>query len=99
MKTEQIIRSAMAGLMVLGVAAASGQALAAKGDVEKCAGIAKAGKNDCGTSKSSCAGTAKMDNDAEAWVLVPKGTCEKIAGGKITDQAYNAPGGLAAMKK
>ena len=99
MKTEQIIRSAMAGLMVLGVAAASGQALAAKGDVEKCAGIAKAGKNDCGTAKSSCAGTAKMDNDAEAWVLVPKGTRDKIAGGKITDQPYNAPGGLAAMKK
>ena len=99
MKTEQIIRSAMAGLMVLGVAAASGQALAAKGDVEKCAGIAKAGKNDCGTAKSSCAGTAKMDNDVEAWVLVPKGTCDKIAGGKITDQPYNAPGGLAAMKK
>jgi len=99
MKTEQIIRGAMAGLMVLGVAAASGQAFAAKGDVEKCAGIAKAGKNDCGTSKSSCAGTSKMDNDVEAWVLVPKGTCEKIAGGMVTDKPYNAPGGLAAMKK
>lgn len=99
MKTEQLIRGAMAGVMALGVIAASGQALSAKGDVEKCAGIAKAGKNDCGTSKSSCAGTAKMDNDAEAWVLVPTGTCEKIAGGMVTDKAYNAHGGKAALKK
>jgi uncharacterized membrane protein len=99
MKSEQIIRGAMAGLMALDVLAASGQALAAKDDVEKCAGIAKAGKNDCGTSKSSCAGTVKMDNDPEAWVLVPKGTCEKIAGGMITDKPYNIHGGMAALKK
>lgn len=54
-----------------------------KGDFEKCAGIVKAGKNDCGTSVSSCAGTAKADRDAEAWILVPKGTCEKISGGRL----------------
>lgn len=99
MKTERIIRGAMASLLTLSVLAASGQALAAKGDAEKCAGIARAGKNDCGTSKSSCAGTAKADNDAEAWVLVPKGTCEKIAGGMVTDKPYNAPGGMAALNK
>ena len=99
MKTEQIIRGAMASLLTLSVLAASGQVLAAKGDAEKCAGIARAGKNDCGTSKSSCAGTSKVDHDAEAWVLVPKGTCEKIAGGTVTDKAYNAPGGMAALKK
>jgi uncharacterized membrane protein len=99
MKTEQIIRGAMASLLTLSVLAASGQALAAKGDAEKCAGVARAGKNDCGTSKSSCAGTSKVDNDPEAWVLVPKGTCEKIAGGMVTDKAYNAPGGMAALKK
>jgi len=51
--------------------------------MEKCAGIAKAGKNDCGTATSSCAGTAKKDNEANAWIYVPKGTCEKIAGGKV----------------
>ena len=99
MQTEQIIRSTIAGLLALGVAATSTQALAAKGDNEKCAGIAKAGKNDCGTSKSSCAGTAKADRDSEAWVFVPKGTCEKIAGGTVTDKPHNAPGGLAAMSK
>ena len=83
MNGEYIIRGAVASLLALGVAAGSTQALAAKGDNEKCAGIAKAGKNDCGTSKNSCAGTVKADRDPEAWVYVPKGTCEKIAGGTV----------------
>jgi uncharacterized membrane protein len=97
--SQQVIRGAIAGLLALGVVAAGGQASAAAGDSEKCAGIAKAGKNDCGTSKSSCAGTAKTDRDGEAWVFVPKGTCEKIAGGTVTDKPYNIVGGLAAVKK
>ena len=75
-----IIASAIAGLFALGAGA---PAFAAKGGMEKCAGIAKAGKNDCGTATSSCAGTAKKDNEANAWIYVPKGTCEKIAGGKV----------------
>lgn len=91
--SEQIIRSAIAGLLALGVSAASSQAIAAAGDNEKCAGIVKAGKNDCGTSKSSCAGTAKVDRDPEAWVYVPKGTCDKIAGGTVTTSAHAKPGG------
>lgn len=91
--SEQIIRSAIAGLLALGVSAASSQAIAAAGDNEKCAGIVKAGKNDCGTSKSSCAGTAKVDRDPEAWVFVPKGTCDKIAGGTVTTSAHAKPGG------
>ena len=99
MQSDLVIRSAIAALIAVGLTAAGTSTLAAKNDMEKCAGIAKAGKNDCGTSKSSCAGTAKADNDKEAWVLVPKGTCEKIAGGMVTDQAYNVPGGLAGMKK
>ncbi|MCC2869700.1 MAG: DUF2282 domain-containing protein [Candidatus Accumulibacter phosphatis] len=91
--SEQIIRSAIAGLLALGFSAASSQAIAAAGDNEKCAGIVKAGKNDCGTSKSSCAGTAKVDRDPEAWVFVPKGTCDKIAGGTVTSSAHAKPGG------
>ncbi|MBS1137250.1 MAG: hypothetical protein H6R11_1204 [Proteobacteria bacterium] len=93
--TDQVIRSAIAGLIALGVFAGAGQALAAAGDNEKCSGIVKAGKNDCGTSKSSCAGTAKVDRDPEAWVFVPKGTCEKIAGGTINTSAHAKPGGAA----
>lgn len=97
--SQNLVRSAFASLVLLGLAGASTHALAAKGDHEKCAGIAKAGANDCGTSTSSCAGTAKVDRDPEAWVLVPKGTCGKIAGGKVTDKPENVHGGAAALKK
>ena len=52
---------------------------------EKCAGIAKAGKNDCGALDGThgCAGQAKMDNMDTEWVYVPRGTCEKITGGVV----------------
>ena len=82
-KTESIIHTAFASLLAVGLAAGASQAFAAKDDNEKCAGIVKAGKNDCGTSKNACAGQVKMDNDAEAWIYVPKGTCERIVGGRI----------------
>jgi uncharacterized membrane protein len=49
--------------------------------MEKCYGIAKAGKNDCGTAKYSCAGSSTTDGDKTAWMMVPKGTCNKIVGG------------------
>jgi len=93
MKSDQIIRGAIAGMLALGVVGTATQALAAAGDNEKCAGIARAGKNDCGTSKSSCAATIKIDRDTEAWVLVPKGTCEKIAGGHLQMSEFAKPGG------
>jgi uncharacterized membrane protein len=92
-KSSTVVRSAVASLLALGVAAAGTEALAAKGDNEKCAGIVKAGKNDCGTSVSSCAGTSKVDNDKEAWVFLPKGSCEKIAGGRVQTSEYAQPGG------
>ena len=91
--------SLLGAVLAAGLAAASGTALAAKGDTEKCAGIVKAGQNDCGTSKSACAGTAKTDRDAEAWILVPKGTCARIAGGSVTDKPENQHGGAAAVAK
>ena len=49
---------------------------------EKCAGVAKAGKNDCGALDGShqCGGMSTVDDDSNEWVYVPKGTCEKIGG-------------------
>lgn len=91
--SDRLIRSAVLSVLALGVASMSSVSLAAKGDNEKCAGIVKAGKNDCGTSYSSCAGTAKADNDKEAWLYLPKGACEKIVGGAITTSAHAQPGG------
>jgi uncharacterized membrane protein len=79
MNTSRLaIATALAAALVLPVAAQ------AQGNMEKCYGIAKAGKNDCQTANSSCAGTSKKDGQADAWLSVPKGVCEKIAGGKLT---------------
>jgi uncharacterized membrane protein len=77
--TRLAIASALAAALVLPAATSQAQ-----GNMEKCYGIAKAGKNDCQTAKSSCAGTSKKDAQADAWVSVPKGACEKIVGGKLT---------------
>lgn len=56
---------------------------AGKEGYEKCTGIAKAGMNDCGANGHGCAGQAKVDGDANEWVYVPEGTCEKIVGGEV----------------
>ena len=52
---------------------------------EQCAGIAKAGMNDCGALDGShnCAGQAKADQLDSEWVYVPEGSCEKIVGGIV----------------
>ncbi len=53
------------------------------GEKEKCYGVVKAGKNDCANAAGthSCAGSAKTDADGGEWVYVPKGLCDKLAGG------------------
>lgn len=79
MNTTRIaIATALAAALALPVT------VQAQGNMEKCYGVAKAGKNDCQTAKSSCAGTSKTDHQSDAWISVPKGTCDKIVGGKLT---------------
>ena len=42
---------------------------------EKCYGIALKGQNDCAAGAgTTCAGTSKVDYQANAWKLVPAGT-------------------------
>jgi uncharacterized membrane protein len=82
--TKTMISSTLAGILV----AAAGSALAVPEQPkswEKCAGIAKAGMNDCGSldGKHGCAGKAVIDNSDNEWVYVPKGTCTKITGGVV----------------
>jgi uncharacterized membrane protein len=72
-----LISSAVVGLIT---AAAATDALAQDKAKEKCYGISKAGQNDCGTAKHSCAGKAVKDNDPSEWKYVAAGTCEKIGG-------------------
>ena len=47
--------------------------------MEKCYGVAKAGKNDCAAGLgTSCAGTSTRDYQGDAWKLVAKGSCTKM---------------------
>jgi uncharacterized membrane protein len=79
MKSTLTIAAALSAALLL-----AAQAQAQGPATEKCYGVAKAGKNDCQTATSSCAGTSKKDHEASAWLSVPKGTCEKIVGGSLT---------------
>lgn len=74
------VAAAIAGLAFVG-STMSGIALA--GEKEKCYGVVKAGKNDCSTKTSSCAGTSKTDGAKDAFVAVPKGLCERLHGGSL----------------
>ena len=71
-----LIASAVAAALSLGGAAAQAQ----DAKQEKCYGVVKAGKNDCQTATSSCAGTSKKDAQGDAWIYVPAGTCAKLVG-------------------
>jgi len=87
-KRRALIRSALAGVIAVGLGQAQG-ATAADGQPaarEKCYGIAKAGQNDCGTATHACAGLAKKDNAPDEWKYVAKGTCTKL-GGKLKPPA------------
>lgn len=65
---------------------------AAPAPMEKCYGIAKAGKNDCKAGAgTTCAATSKKDWQGDAWALVKAGTCTGIktpkGNGSLTPKA------------
>jgi uncharacterized membrane protein len=85
MEKNLILTAAISGLMAIGL---TGNASAAdKPEMEKCFGVAKAGANDCASNKTShsCAGQASKNSDPNDFVVVPKGTCNKIANGSLSD--------------
>ncbi|AUG06337.1 DUF2282 domain-containing protein [Pseudomonas sp. S09G 359] len=62
----------------LSLSAMSNMAHADDAKMDKCFGVAEAGKNDCAAGAgTSCAGTSKVKDQANAWKLVPAGTCAK----------------------
>ena len=92
---DRVIRNAFAAFLAAGALAVSVNGIAADNDhsnEEKCAGIVKAAKNDCATSKNQCHGHVKTDRDPEAWIYVPKGLCEKIVGAHLTSAIDPTPG-------
>ncbi|MDA0939157.1 MAG: DUF2282 domain-containing protein [Proteobacteria bacterium] len=58
-------------------------------EIEKCRivknnkGLIKAGNADCATSAHTCAGK-NGNEDIDAWIIVPKGECEKINNGDFS---------------
>lgn len=83
-KQNELLKQVMVGLVGVGVALSAQSSTAAAQDFEKCYGVVKAGKNDCGNSKHPCAGASKVDGAADEWVLVPKGLCDKLVNGSKT---------------
>ena len=90
--SDKLVHSAVAAILAVAVAQSAAAQDKSANEKEKCYGIAKAGQNDCGTARHSCAGKASKDNVADDWKMVPKGTCQKL-GGKTS------PGGGADSAK
>lgn len=88
-KTHATLAATLA-IAIAGGAAHADEPAAKK--TEKCYGVALAGKNDCAAGAgTSCAGTSKVDYQANAWKLVPAGTCTTI-------QTPKGPGSLTPKK-
>lgn len=95
MEKKTLINSTIAGVLAVGLSAGASQALAQANDkvqMEKCYGVAKAGKNDCGSkhTKHSCAGQAKEDGHPGDWIYVLKGNCNKIVDGSLKPKPKNS---------
>lgn len=78
MKTGTVITAAVVLAFAMATTAQAEPAPKPKYEAEKCFGIAKAGRNDCETRTSSCAGTSRRDAQGDAWIYVPKGTCDRV---------------------
>ena len=83
--SNKVLGLTVAGILAAGLSVGANAVPDQPTEWEKCAGIAKAGANDCGALDGShgCAGQSKADNLPNEWVYVPAGTCEKITGGEV----------------
>lgn len=94
--------AALAGVLAMalvapdpGQASVSDIALSEKSS-ERCFGIARAYRND-----GPDGGESQVDGDRDAWIIVPKGTCRKIVGGReggLADRGYDNKA-LAAFQR
>jgi uncharacterized membrane protein len=82
-RQQSLIRFAIGSVLALSGAAFATTAMAADNDKEQCAGIIKAGKNDCATATNACHGHVESDASPDAWIYVPKGTCERLVGARV----------------
>ena len=85
------LQVAITGVLTLAGAALTSTAFAEDDSKEQCAGIVKAGKNDCATSTNDCHGHVTSNANTEAWIYVPKGTCDRIVGARVVHVAVPPP--------
>lgn len=83
MENNRLVLAAMSAFFILTSSSAMSASVETAPSTEKCFGIVKAGMNDCATATSSCAGSATKDNQADAFIILPTGVCEKLVGGKL----------------
>ena len=83
MNKDTLMKSVVIAFLALTTQSALAASPEAEPVVEKCYGIVKAGMNDCATAKESCASSATKDNQKDAYLLMPKGLCAKIAGSSL----------------
>ena len=93
MRSSNLLRAAMTSLMAVGAASVAASALAEEPKQEQCAGVIKAGKNDCATSANACHGHVTSDSNPEAWIYLPAGTCERIVGARVVKVVDPTPKG------
>ncbi len=90
---KTVLTAALAGVIFAATTPAMANEEAAnkmeKAAMEKCYGIAKAGKNDC-KSASGAFSCATKDNDPDAFKMVAAGACEKD-GGKLEPATKESP--------
>lgn len=94
-RTQMTVAGATALALVAGAGMAHAQSngRAAAPAMEKCYGVALAGKNDCAAGPgTTCAGTSTRDYQGNAWKLVPTGTC-------VTIQTPKGAGSLAPVTR
>lgn len=94
MRSTHATLAATLAIAVAGTALAASPSASAqtKPAMEKCFGVALAGKNDCKAGAgTSCAGTSKANYQGNAWKLVKAGTCTSIktpkGNGSLTPKA------------
>lgn len=93
MHTRTIAATAASLAAAALLAAAPAQAGASKAPrMEKCFGVALAGKNDCKAGPgTSCAGTSTVDYQGNAWKNVRAGTCVAQGGTLQAHEGNAAP--------
>lgn len=92
MRSTHAAIAATLAMAAAGAALATSASAQGKPAMEKCYGIARAGKNDCKAGAgTTCAGTSKADYQGNAWKLVKAGTCTSIrtpkGNGSLTPRA------------